>query len=95
MLLDALYADGQVVGVLKRHHVPQRRRAGFLTERFPRPVPLNADLVNELYATLGLSATQISLITGHSASNILDLLRRHGTPSRTASRSPWYERTLM
>ena len=65
------------------------------SRRFPRPSPLNAALADELYAKLGLSATQISLITGHSASNVLDLLRRHGTPSRTASRSPWYERTLM
>jgi hypothetical protein len=95
VLLDALYADDQVVALLEHHHVPVRRRAGSLVQRFPRPAPLNAALVDELYAKLGLSATQISLITGHSASNVLDLLRRHGTPSRTASRSPWYERTLM
>ena len=95
VLLDALYADGQIVGLLERHHVPVRRRAGTLAQRFPHPAPLDAALVDELYANLGLSATHISLITGHSASNVLDLLRRHGTPSRTASRSPWYERTLM
>lgn len=95
VLLDELYANTQVVAVLEHHHVPVRRRGGSLARRFPRPKPLDPDLVDELYAKLGLSATQISLITGHSASNVLDLLRRNGTPSRTASRSPWYERTLM
>jgi hypothetical protein len=95
VLLDALYGDRQVVELLDRHHVPQRRRAGSLSRRFPRPSPLSEDLADELYATLGLSVTQISLATGHSASNVLDLLRRHGTPSRSASRSPWYERRLM
>ena len=59
------------------------------------PAPLAAELAEELYSTLGLSTIQISLLTGHTASNVLEVLRRHGIPSRPGSRSPWYERTLM
>ena len=67
MLLDALYADRQIHDFLDRHRIPFRRRAGSLahasqtvtTRRRPRRRALRH---------LGLSATQISLITGHSAS---------------------------
>ena len=45
--------------------------------------------------TLGLSTTHISLLTGHSASNVCEVLRHHGIPTRPSSRSPWYERTFL
>lgn len=93
-LLDALYADPDVVAVLNRHEVPLRRRAGTLAQRFPQPAPLSVGLVADLYDTLGLSTIQVSLLTGHTGSNVLEVLRHHGIPSRRGSRSPWYERTF-
>jgi hypothetical protein len=95
VLLDALYADGDVVEVLERHRVPLRRRGGLLARRFPRPAPLDEGLVDGLYRTLGLSTTQISLLTGHSASHVLEVLRRSGIPTRASTRSLWYERTFL
>ena len=95
VLLDALYADPDVVAVLERHQIPLRRRAGRLARRFPRPAPLDAVVADELYREVGLSTTHISLLTGHSASNVLDVLRRHGTPTRPGTRSPWYQRTFL
>jgi hypothetical protein len=95
VLLDALYADGDIVAVLRHHSVPQRPRAGTLARRFPHPAPLTGEFVEDLYRMLGLSTTHVSLLTGHSASNVLETLRRHGISSRSGSRSPWYERTLM
>jgi len=95
VLLDALYADPEIVSVLERGGVPVRRRAGDLARRFPRPAPLDAGLVDDLYRRIGLSTTQIALLTGHSASNVLDVLRRHGIRARRASRSPWFVRTFL
>ena len=95
VLLDALYADTDITEALRRYNIPLRPRAGTLSRRFPKPAPLAPELAEELYDTLGLSTIQISLLTGHTASNVLEVLRRHGIPSRTGSRSPWYERTLM
>lgn len=94
VLLDALYADPEIVIVLERHQVPLRRRAGTLNRRFPHPPPLAASLVDDLYRNVGLSASHIALLTGHSPSNVYDVLRRHGTPARAGSRSPWYTRTF-
>ena len=95
VLLDALYADSQVVAVLQRHKVPLQRRGGTLTHRFPHPGALSTGLVEELYGTVGLSASHIALLTGHSPSNVYDVLRRHGTPARAGGRSPWYTRTFL
>ena len=95
VLLDALYADPDVVAVLERYGIPLRRRSGRLSRRFPNPPPLDGGLVDDLYATLGLATTHISLLTGHSASNVCEVLRRNGTRTRSGSRSPWFERTLL
>jgi hypothetical protein len=95
VLLDALYADPDVVAVLEHHQVPLRRRAGRLGRRFPHPAPLDVGLVNELYRNVGLSTTHISLLTGHSTSNVCEVLRHHGIATRPSSRSPWYQRTFL
>jgi transposase-like protein len=95
VVLDVLYADRGVVAVLDRHGIPLRRRGGALDRRFPRPAPLEPGLVEELYRTVGLSAIHVALLTGHSPSKVLDMLRRSGIPSRSGSRSPWFERTLL
>jgi hypothetical protein len=94
VLLDALYGDPDVLDVLGRYAIPLRRRAGRLARRFPHPQPLSAELVEELYTSLGLSASQVALLTGHTASNVLEMLRRNGILSRSGSRSPWFERML-
>jgi hypothetical protein len=95
VLLDALYADPDVVAALEHHHVPLRRRAGRLGRRFPQPAPLVAGLVTVLYCKVGLSTTHISLLTGHSTSNVCEVLRHHGIATRPSSRSPWYARTFL
>jgi hypothetical protein len=95
VLLDALYADPDVVAVLEHYRVPLRRRAGRLARRFPHPAPLAAGVVIDLYRNVGLSTTHISLLTGHSPSNICEVLRHHGIPTRPSSRSPWYQRTFL
>jgi hypothetical protein len=94
ILLDTLYSDPDVMAVLGRFGVPVRRRAGTLARRFPHPPALSAELVEELYTSLGLSTIQIALLTGHTASNVFEVLRRNGIRSRPGSRSPWYERML-
>jgi hypothetical protein len=95
VLLDALYADPAVVAVLDHYRVPLRWRAGRLARRFPHPAPLGAALVNDLYRNVGLSTTHISLLTGHTTSNVCEALRHHGIATRPSSRSPWYERTFL
>ena len=95
VLLDALYADGDVTAALGRHNVALRPSGRHARPKIPAPAPLTPELAEELYDTLGLSTMQISLLTGHTASNVLEVLRKRGIPSRPAGRSPWYERTLM
>jgi len=95
VLLDTLYADPAVIAVLERHRIPLRRRAGRLSRRFPRPAPLEFGLVDDLYRNLGLTTTHLSLLTGHSATNVCEVLRRHGIATRPSNRSPWYERTFL
>jgi len=95
VLLDALYADPDVLAALERHRLPLRPRAGPLARRFPHPAPLDPVVADELYREVGLSTTHISLLTGHTATNVVETLRRHGTPTRPNSRSPWYQRTFL
>ncbi|MFT3851360.1 MAG: hypothetical protein QM733_01245 [Ilumatobacteraceae bacterium] len=95
IILDELYADADVVAVLRAHDVPLRRRGGSLPKRFPHPGPLIEQLVVALYSKVGLSAVHISLLTGHGRSAVFDALRRSGTPARTGRRSPWFERRIL
>ena len=46
-LIDSLYRDEQVTEVLDRHAVP-RPAGGDIAVRFPDPVPLTAQLLDEL-----------------------------------------------
>lgn len=43
-------------------------------QRFPFPVPVNAELAEELYVACGLGVRQIELQSGHPAQTILRLL---------------------
>jgi hypothetical protein len=50
--------------VLDRHAVPRRPAGGDIAVRFPDPVPLTAQLLDELYHGAGCSSSQIELLTG-------------------------------
>ena len=64
-LIDSLYRDEQISEVLDRHAVPRRPAGGDIAVRFPDPVPMTAQLLDELYHGAGCSSSQIELLTGH------------------------------
>jgi len=92
-LLANLYTDPQISAVLRRHHVPRRRRPGPIAQRFPTPAPLTPALLHELYSQAGLSARQIELLTGQPHQQILDALHAAGiTVRHNHGPSPWTSR---
>jgi hypothetical protein len=92
-LIEALYGDPEVISVLREHHVPLVRRPGQLWQRFPNPIPLNAELVADLYTKCGLSSFQIELVTGHPSMTILHWLEHAGIDRRRrGGRSPFLRR---
>lgn len=95
-LLNELYADPEVVDLLRRYRIPRRPRPGTLAERFPRPFALSTELLAAAYVELGLSSRHIELLTGQPAEQILDALHDAGLPVRPlASKSPWRQRLLQ
>lgn len=93
VLLDALYGDDMVVAALDRHGIERRPEAGTLRERWPVPAPLSEAALKELYATVGLSVSHLSLLTGHQPSAIRHRLQEAGLSARGGSRSPWHAAT--
>jgi hypothetical protein len=91
-LLNRLYDDSALIGVLERHEVAIVRSTGSLRTRFHDPTPLTSDLVTELYLDVGLSAARISLVTGHEELAVRRALQEAGVPARDGSRSPWSNR---
>jgi hypothetical protein len=92
-LLEALYADAMVHGVLERHGVPIAPLAGPAWQRFPVASRLTAELVTELYAGCGLALHHIELLTGRPAATVATLLRASGVPLRdAAATSPFMRR---
>jgi hypothetical protein len=92
-LLEALYADAMVHGVLKRHEVPIAPLSGPAWQRFPFASALTAELVIELYAGCGLALHHIELLTGRPAATVATLLRASGVPLRDpAATSPFMRR---
>ncbi len=92
-VLDQLYDDADVVVVLERHGVAVAHLTGTPRERFPEPVPLTAGLVAELYVTVGLSTSHISLLTGHQEPAVRTALQEAGIPTRPGLvASPWTQR---
>jgi len=65
-LIDSLYRDEQISEVLDRHAVPRRPAGGDIAVRFPDPVPMTKQLLDELYHGAGCSSSQIELLTGQS-----------------------------
>jgi len=89
-LLDRLYSDQTVVAVLHQHDVPVVPTPGRLRRRFADPAPLAAGLIERLYTELGLSVSQISLITGHFDLGVRAALQQAGIEARSgAVRAPW------
>lgn len=89
-LLDRLYADPDVVQLLQDKSVPIVSTPGRLRRRFPNPAPLTADLVTCLYTDVGLSVSQISLVTGHFDLGVRAALQQAGVAARDGSeRAPW------
>ena len=92
-LVEALYADPLVLQAMARHEIPRRPAGGPIWRRFPVPVPVNADMAEELYIACGLGVRQIELLTGQPAQTILRLLRAQGITRRPAGgRSPFMRR---
>lgn len=92
-LVEALYADPLVERVLARHHISRRPAGGPIWQRFPVPVPVSAELAEELYVGCGLGVRHIELLTGQPAQTVLRLLRADGIARRSAGgRSPFLRR---
>lgn len=95
-LLNELYADPEVLALLRRHRIPRRPSPGTLVERFPRPATITTELLRAAYVELGLSARHIELLTGQPADQVLDALHDAGLPVRPkGSMSPWRQRLLQ
>lgn len=89
-LLDRLYADPNVCRLLRDHQIPLISTPGRLRRRFPNPAPLTALLVTGLYNNIGLSVSQISLVTGHFDPAVRTALQQAGVAARDgAGRAPW------
>lgn len=92
-LVEALYADPLVARTLARHRIGRVPAGGPIWQRFPRPVPLTAALVTDLYVECGVSVTHIELLTGHPTATVLRRLRAAAVPLRPpGGRSPFRRR---
>jgi hypothetical protein len=92
-LVEALYADPLVRQTLARHHIARRPAGGSIWQRFPDPVPVSAELAEELYLACGLGVRHIELLTGQPAQTILGLLGAEGITRRhPGGRSPFLRR---
>ncbi|HUB39004.1 MAG TPA: hypothetical protein VMA72_09140 [Streptosporangiaceae bacterium] len=92
-LVEALYSDPLVRHTLGRHNISPRPADGPIWQRFPVPIPVSAELAEELYVACGLGVRHIELLTGQPAQTILRLLRAQGITRRHAGgRSPFMRR---
>jgi len=92
-LIDALYADDLVAGVLAEHNIPRVPAGGPIWQRFPEPIPLTRQLVADLYAHCGVGLHHIELLTGQPAQTARGFIHRIGmTPRHPGGRSPFLRR---
>jgi hypothetical protein len=92
-LVQALYADPLVRQALSRHGLPRRPAGGPIWRRFPVPVRVGPDLVEELYTSCGLGLRHIELLSGQPAETIRAVLHGRGIPLRPpGGRSPFMRR---
>ena len=81
-LVNALYADELVEAALARHKIPRVPAGGPIWQRFPRPVPLTRQLVEDLYWGCGVGLNHIELLTGQPAQTVGRLMHRYGITTR-------------
>jgi hypothetical protein len=92
-LIDALYADGPVAGVLAECNIPRVPAGAPIWQRFPEPIPLTRQLVAGLYWHCGVGLHHIELLTGQPAQTVRGFMRRTGmTPRHPGGRSPFLRR---
>ena len=91
-VIDGLYQDQQISQVLDRHAVPRRPAGGDIAVRFPQPIPLTAQLLEELYHGAGCSSPQIELLTGQAQVVVRQTMRRLGIDLRPEHSSPALQR---
>jgi Sigma-70, region 4 len=81
-LINALYADELVDAVLAQHKIPRVPPGAPIWQRFPDPVPLSRQLVEDLYWCCGLGLNHIERLTGQPAQTVGGLMRRCGITRR-------------
>ncbi|HET6188624.1 MAG TPA: hypothetical protein VFE59_16740 [Trebonia sp.] len=92
-LINALYADRVVSGVLAKYKIPRVPAGAPIWVRFPEPVPLSVQLVEDLYWLSGTGVQHIELLTGQPAQTVLGFMRRNGIQLRhPGGRSPFMRR---
>jgi hypothetical protein len=92
-LITALYADPLVDTALAEHQVPRAAAGGPIWQRFPEPVPLSRQLVEDLYWRCGIGLFHIELMTGQPAQTVGGFMRRAGIAIRhPGGRTPFLRR---
>jgi len=92
-LVNALYADELIEAALARHKIPRVPAGGPIWQRFPRPVPLTRQLIEDLYGGCGIGLSHIELLTGQPAQTVGRLMRRYGITTRhPGGHSPFLRR---
>ena len=81
-LVNALYADELIDAVLAEHKIARVPAGGPIWQRFPRPVPLTKQLVDDLYWGCGVGLSHIELLTGQPAQTVGRLMRRYQITTR-------------
>lgn len=94
-LIEALYADPLVRQTLERHHIPKVAAGGPIWQRFPTPIPLSKELLNDLYVVCGVGSYHIELLTGQPSQTVRHTMAHCGIPLRPpGGRSPFLRRWL-
>ena len=92
-LVNALYADPLIAAALARHHITPVPPGRPVWVRFPEPVPLTRQLVDDLYRRCGAGLFHIELLTGQPAQTVGGFMRRSGISTRhPGGRSPFMRR---
>jgi hypothetical protein len=92
-LVNALYDDELIDAVLAAHKIPRVPAGGPIWQRFPRPVPLTRQLVEDLYWGCGVGLSHIELLTGQPAQTVGRLMHRYEITTRhPGGHSPFLRR---
>jgi len=97
VLLDDLYADPEVLAVLRAHQVgrPGADRWHWTgPQETYAPLPLSGELLETLYADIGLAAGDIALLCGVGLTMVRRVMQERGVQLRpvTGAASPWKQR---